>query len=206
MYPTEFIPLAERTGLVFQVDRYVADVACGQMSEWQRAHPELRLELNASALHFEHPGALRGLTNVLQQHTLRPDTVDIELTESSLVGLTREAISAVRDLHGLGIRLHLDDFGTGYSSLTYLQHLQDAVKIDRSFVETMLEDERAMQIVNAIVNLARSIQVEVIAEGVTSDEQARALEKLGVMMGQGYLYAHPMPAEDAERMIARCYS
>jgi diguanylate cyclase (GGDEF)-like protein len=207
VYPTDFIPLAERTGLVFEVDRYVADVACAQMAEWQREHPQLRLELNASALHFEHPAALRGLTNVLQKHALNPETVDIELTESSLVGLTPEAMSAVRDLHGRGIRLHLDDFGTGYSSLTYLQRLHvDALKIDRSFVEAMLHDKRAMQIISAIVNLARSVHVDVIAEGVTSEEQARALEKLGVTMGQGFLYAHPMPAQEAERMIERCYS
>jgi diguanylate cyclase (GGDEF)-like protein len=204
MYPTDFIPLAERTGLVFQVDRYVADVACAQMARWQREYPQLRLELNASALHFEHPGALRGLTNVLQKHPLHPETVDIELTESSLVGLTPEAMSAVRDLHSRGIRLHLDDFGTGYSSLSYLQRLHvDALKIDKSFVDAMLEDKRAMQIVTAIVNLARSVQVDVIAEGVTTPDQARALEKLGVTMGQGFLYAHPMPATEAERMLIR---
>jgi EAL domain-containing protein (putative c-di-GMP-specific phosphodiesterase class I) len=207
LYPSDFIPLAERSGLVCDVDRYVADVACEQMAQWHQTLPDLRLELNASALHFEQPGAMRDLTKVLRRHNLQPETLDIELTESSLVGLTDEAVASVRDLHSEGIRLHLDDFGTGYSSLTYLQRLHvDAVKIDRSFVEVMLQDDRAMQIVHAIVNLAWSLGVEVIAEGVTTPEEALALEKLGVTLAQGYLYARPLPAEDAQRLVEQRFA
>ncbi len=205
--PADFIPLAERSGLVCDIDRYVADVACRQASQWQRIRPDLRLELNASALHFEQPGALNQLTDVFRRYQIAPQTIDLELTESSLIGLTDAAIDAVRDLHEMGIHFHLDDFGTGYSSFTYLQRLHvDALKIDRSFVEAMLEDGRAKQIVHAIVNLAWSLDIQVIAEGVTTHEQARALENLCVTLAQGYLYAQPMRAEDAERLVETSYS
>ena len=202
LFPSEFIPLAERSGLVCDLDRYVADVACAQVAQWQRVRPDLRLEINASALHFEKPGGLSDFTEALQRHAMRPDTLDVELTESSFMGLTNTAVAGVQELHRKGINLHLDDFGTGYSSLTYLLRLQvDALKIDRSFVETMLQDERSMRIVSAIVNLARSLGVEVIAEGVTTHEEVQTLEKLGVTLAQGYFYAHPMRAEDAARLV-----
>lgn len=202
MYPTDFIPLGEQTGLVLQLDRHVAEVACDRLAQWQRSDPKLRLQLNASALHFEEPAALRGLTAAVRERSVRPGSVDIELTESALMGLTPEAIDAVRELHAQGMRLHLDDFGTGYSSLAYLQRLHvDALKIDRSFVETMLEDQRSMQIVQAIVKLAQSMKVDLIAEGVTTKDQARALLKLGVTMGQGFYYSPPVAADEAERLI-----
>jgi|GEM_PF-3634099 len=201
--PAEFIPVAERTGVILALDRHVAEVACRQMREWQQTLPELRLAINASALHFEHAAALRELIEALQRCAIRSGTLDVELTESALMGLTREAIGTVRQLHALGIRLHLDDFGTGYSSLTYLQHLHvDALKIDRTFVGAMLHDERAAQIVNAIVNLAQGLRVETVAEGVQTEPQERALAQLGVTMGQGFLYGQPMPGDDAGRLVS----
>ena len=203
MYPGKFIPLAERTEIVLEIDRHVADIACRQMMDWQRTRPDLRLALNVSARHFEHHAALDELIATIDRRALQPHTVDVELTESALMGLTREVASAVSELHSHGYRLLLDDFGTGYSSLAYLQRLHvDVLKIDRCFVETMLADERAMQIVNAIVNLAHGLELGLIAEGVESEEQAEALQGLVVAAGQGFLYARPMPASEAQRLIA----
>jgi diguanylate cyclase (GGDEF)-like protein len=204
MQPGAFIPVAERTGVILELDRHVAEAACAHLAEWQRTAPDLRLAINASALHFEHAGALRELIAALRRCPVRPGTLDVEITESALMGLTREAIDTVRELHALDIRLHLDDFGTGYSSLTYLQHLHvDALKIDRTFVSSMLNDERSMQIVNAVVNLARGLRVEIVAEGVETESHERALIYLGVTMGQGFLYGKPMSAEEAGRLVSR---
>jgi EAL domain-containing protein (putative c-di-GMP-specific phosphodiesterase class I) len=202
VHPSEFIPLAEDTGSMIALDRYVAQTACRQISEWQRARGDLRLLINASALHFEHADTLREFVSVVQRCDLRPQTLDLELSESAVMGLNPEAVETVRELRGQGIRLHLDDFGTGRSSVTYLQQLNvAALKIDKRFIADMLHDDRAMQIVNAIVTLAASLRVDVIAEGVETEEQARALVNLGVNMGQGYLYAPPMPATEAQRLL-----
>lgn len=200
--PGDFIPLAERTGIILTLDRRVVELSCTQVAQWQAWQPDLHLAVNASALHFEHEEPLRELLAVLQRCRLQPNTLKVELTESALMGLGRDASAPVRELHALGMQLHLDDFGTGYSSLMYLQHLHvDALKVDRSFVSAMLEDERAMQIVNAIVTLARSLDVEVIAEGVEMQAQERALVDLGVTKAQGFLYSRPMPAQEAQQLL-----
>lgn len=202
MLPGEFIPLAERRGIVLNLDRYVTLTACKQVAEWQGSFPELRLAVNASALHFEHEGAVRELLQVLRNCETRPHTLDVEITESALMRLTPSAIETVRELRKTGVRIHMDDFGTGYSSLSYLQHLHaDALKIDRSFVVAMLQDERAMQIVNAILHLASSLRVETIAEGIETEAQTRALAHLGVTMGQGNFFSPPMAPEEAWRLI-----
>lgn len=200
--PSEFIPLAEHTGSMLVLDRYVAQTACRQMSEWQRSRQDLRLLINASAQHFERAETLRELIEVVQRSDLRPQTVNVELTETAAMGLNAEALETVRELPDQGIRLHLDDFGTGRSSVSYLQQLNvAALKIDKRFVAAMLHDWRAMQIVKAIVTLAISLRVEVIAEGVETEDQARNLLDLGVTMGQGYLYAPAMPAQEAQRLL-----
>ena len=200
--PSEFIPLAEHTGSMLVLDRYVAQTACRQVSEWQRSRQDLRLLINASALHFERADTLREFIDVVQQSDLQPETVNVELSESAAMSLNPEALETVRDLPDRGIRLHLDDFGTGRSSVSYLQQLNvAALKIDKRFIAAMLHDWRPMQIVKAIVTLAASLRVGVIAEGVETEEQARALVELGVTMGQGYLYAPPMPPQEAQRLL-----
>ncbi len=202
MKPSEFIAVAESSGLVLSLDRYVAALACQQMSQWQQSRDRLRLEIKASPLHFEDVSSLRELIAVLQRSDLRPQTLEVELSETGLMGLKGEAVATVRELHASGIRLHLDDFGTGQSSLAYLQSLHvDALKIDRRFIGTLPEYQRAMHIVKAIVTLARTLRVEVIAEGVETEAQARVLLQLGVTMGQGFLYGAPMPAEEAQQLI-----
>lgn len=204
MHPKEFIAIAERTGVVLELDRHVAQLACRQISQWQREPEHLRLQINVSARHFEDVSRLRELIAVLQRCGLRPETLDIELTESAMMGLQREAVATVSELHALGVRLHLDDFGTGHSSLAFLQNLRvDALKIDKSFVAAMLHDDRAMQIVNAIVTLAQSLHIDLIAQGVESEAQARTLVQLGVKMGQGKFYGSPMPPEQAQRLLSQ---
>lgn len=200
--PSSFVPIAERTGLILALDRHVIERACLELAPLQQIRPGLHIAVNASALHFEHEGSLQELFSVLERTTVEPNTLKVELTESAVMGLTRDVAAPVRELHAMGIQLHLDDFGTGYSSLMYLQHLHvDALKIDKSFVEAMLQDERAMQIVQAIVALARNFRIKLIAEGVETDAQESALAELGVTYAQGYLYARPMPAQEAQLLL-----
>ena len=200
--PGSFIPVAERTGMILALDRYVIERACLELAPLQQLRPGLHIAVNASALHFEHEASLRDLFTVLERSAAEPHTLKVELTESAVMGLTRDVAAPVRELHAMGIQLHLDDFGTGYSSLMYLQHLHvDALKIDKSFVEAMLQDERAMQIVQAIVTLARNFRIKLIAEGVETEAQEAALADLGVMYAQGFFYARPMAAQEARGLL-----
>lgn len=199
--PSEFIPVAERTGLVLDIDRHVAQTALRRL----RALPQfadLRLSLNVSALHFKSPDAFRILEATLSENRL-DRKLDVELTETAAMSLSGEPGDLLKQLHDTGIGMHLDDFGTGYSSLAYLQHLHvDALKIDRTFVAAMLEDERAMEIVDAIVQLARRLHIETIIEGIESALQERALRDLGATMGQGHFFAYPMDAQDLEGLLS----
>jgi diguanylate cyclase (GGDEF)-like protein len=196
VYPAQFIPLAERTGLVLEVDRYIAETATKVVSQLRDGVP-IALSINVSALHFKHRAAFEALQTSLERGRLGHGMLNVELTETALMTLSSTSRDFVQQIHALGVGMHLDDFGTGYSSLSYLQHLHvDALKIDRSFVAAMLGDERARQIVELIVQLARRFRIETIAEGIESAAQEDALRDLGVTMGQGLFFAAPVRARD----------
>jgi diguanylate cyclase (GGDEF)-like protein/PAS domain S-box-containing protein len=191
--PGEFIPLAEETGLIVPLGRWVLEEACHALSVLPAP---LTLSVNLSGRQLLQPDFLDELAALLAKRTLDPHRLRLELTESMLMGNGPAAMQALERLRGLGVRLCIDDFGTGYSSLSYLHELPiDALKIDRSFVQAMGEDERKIKIVQSILLLGKGLGIEVVAEGVETEAQAEALRRLGCELAQGYLFARPVPLE-----------
>jgi diguanylate cyclase (GGDEF)-like protein/PAS domain S-box-containing protein len=202
--PDEFIPVAEESGLIVPIGAWVLRTACEQMAGWQAAGVgDIGLAVNVSARQLLHPGFVAGVAEVLRETGLRPSTLCLELTETVLlddVDVSRDRLAQLRDL---GLRIAVDDFGTGYSSLTYLHRLPlDVVKLDRSFVEGVGTDPGDTAIVTAVVDLARTMGLDAVAEGIESELQLAHLRGIGCRFGQGYLLARPMPAEEFGRLLA----
>ncbi|MCW1938381.1 EAL domain-containing protein [uncultured Pseudomonas sp.] len=196
--PGEFIPLAESTGLILPMGRWILHTACQQLASWandpQRA--ELTVAINVSARQFHHPDFVTDVLSALQKTGANPHKLELELTESQLVQDIEALINKMGQLRAYGVRFSLDDFGTGYSSLSYLKRLPlDQLKIDRSFVRDLLDNASDTAIVRTILALGQALELRVIAEGVESQAQRDALLSLGCRHFQGYLYGVPQPAE-----------
>ena len=191
--PSEFIPLAEETGLVVPLGHWVLDEACRALSTL----PErITLSVNLSGRQLLQPEFCSELKEMLARCRIDPSRLRLELTESMLIGNGAAAIAALTQLRGTGVRLCIDDFGTGYSSLSYLHELPiDSLKIDRSFVGAMGDDERKIKIVQSILVLGKALGIDVVAEGVETQEQADLLRRLGCERAQGYFFARPLPLE-----------
>jgi Amt family ammonium transporter len=187
--PSEFIPLMEETGLVVQLGHWVLEEACRALS----VLPEgLTLSVNLSGRQLLQPEMGEQLAGMLSRCGLHPARLRLELTESILIGNGAAAIEALNKLRATGVRLCIDDFGTGYSSLSYLHELPiDSLKIDRSFIGAMVEDERKIKIVQTILLLGRGLGIEVVAEGVETQQQADVLRRMGCERAQGYFFARP---------------
>ncbi len=191
--PSEFIPLAEETGLVVPLGHWVLDEACRALAVLPK---DLVLSVNLSGRQLLQPEFCTLLRETLEQRGIDPARLRIELTESILIGNGAAAIAALDQLRETGVGLCIDDFGTGYSSLSYLHELPiDALKIDRSFIGAMVDDERKIKIVQTILLLGKGLGIEVVAEGVETLQQAEALRKLGCERAQGYFFARPAPLE-----------
>lgn len=200
--PDEFVPLAEETGLIIEIDRWVLRNACAQLQTWLAINPELTLSVNLSSRQFAQADLPPFIAGVLGAFHLTPCRLKIELTESLLMDtstVVRETLAALRLF---GVRLHIDDFGTGYSSLSYLQRFDaDILKIDRSFIMRMLENEDSAELVRTIVNMAHNLGMQVVAEGVEAVEQYTLLCALGCEYVQGFLFSKPVPAAAAETLL-----
>ena len=192
--PAEFIPLAEETGLIVPLDRWVLREACGQVGRWKIAFPDrdpFTLSVNLSGKHFDRPDLFAGIAAMLAETGLDPHHLNLEITEGTLVSQIDVAATVLADLRARGIQVHLDDFGMGYSSLHYLDRLPiDTIKIDRSFVSGTQSGRG--EFVDTIVALAHALGLTVVAEGVETEEQRTRLHAQGCEYGQGYLFAHPM--------------
>jgi diguanylate cyclase (GGDEF)-like protein/PAS domain S-box-containing protein len=201
--PDRFIALAEDSGLIIPLGEWVLHAACAQSQEWrQRGFPPLRMAINLSTAQFRHRSLFPMVAAALTQSGLPGDAIELELTESLIIGHVVEARALMQKLHQEGLRLAIDDFGTGYSSLSYLSSLPlHTLKIDRAFVRDMLRETGQAAIVKGIVALARGLRLEVVAEGVETEEQAAALRQEGCDRMQGYLYDRPLPAADFERWL-----
>jgi diguanylate cyclase (GGDEF)-like protein/PAS domain S-box-containing protein len=203
--PAEFIPLAEQTGLIVGLGRWVLREACRQMQSWQetaRTDAPLAISVNVSGRQLTHPGFVADVSEALQASGLQPQHLRLELTESILLSDPDAALSVLARLHDLGVLLHLDDFGTGYSSFSYLHRFPiDAVKIDGSFVKGMDTNPRNAAIVRTLVVLAQTLGVSVLAEGVETTEEFAQLEEIQCPGGQGFLFAPPLDAADAEALL-----
>jgi diguanylate cyclase (GGDEF)-like protein len=195
--PAEFIPLAEESGLILPLGRWVMREACRQLAAWRAAGRRgLRVTVNLSARQFGDPDLIASVAEALARADLPADALWLEITESVLmeeVGATADTLHALK---ALGVHLSVDDFGTGYSSLSYLKRFPvDLLKIDRSFVAGLGTDPEDAAIVHAIVSLAQSLRLAVVAEGVEHPDQLEALRRLGCNAVQGFLLAHPAPAD-----------
>jgi PAS domain S-box-containing protein len=203
--PAEFIPLAEETGLILALDRWVLQAACTQLAAWarSRATAHLTLAVNMSARQFRHPDFVGYVLAVLERTGADPRRLKLEVTEGSLIDDVEEAIATMITLKAHGVAFSLDDFGTGYSSLAYLKRLPlDQLKIDQSFVRDVLTDPNAATIAHAVVALGQSLGLAVIAEGVETEAQRDFLARHNCDAFQGYLFSPPIPADQFHAFIA----
>ncbi|MDQ0010778.1 diguanylate cyclase (GGDEF)-like protein/PAS domain S-box-containing protein [Luteibacter jiangsuensis] len=202
--PDEFIPIAESLGLIRQIDQWVLETACRQLLQWDEARlPPLRMAVNVSAGSFGHPDFLQGVCQALQEIGIPPKRLLVELTESAILRLGEDTERAMLALHNLGVAVAIDDFGTGYSSLAYLKLPAVAyLKIDRSFVTGLPMNANDVAITEAMVAIARSLDLHTIAEGIETEGQHEFLLRAGCQEGQGFLYSRPLPPDEIERLLA----
>jgi diguanylate cyclase (GGDEF)-like protein len=204
--PAEFIGLTEETGLIAPLGRWVLDRATAQVARWRERFPhaaDLGVTVNVSGRQLARPEFLSEVQDALDRSGLEPGSLGLEITESVLMKDTSSPRSTLESLRGLGVRVLLDDFGTGYSSLSRLKGVPvDAIKVDRSFVDGLGAEEQDTAIVAAIVDIATSLGLGAIAEGVETSGQLEALRALGCDSAQGYLFAAPMCADDFEAILA----
>ena len=197
--PAEFIPVAEETGLVIALDRFVLREACEQVAAWQRQFPNdptLSLSVNFSSQQFLCSDLVAYVKDVLFETGFEAANLHLELTETVMVDTSPAVQQTLSDLKALGLQLHIDDFGTGYSSLSYLQHLpSQTLKIDRSFVLRMQDSPKGEELVHTIVKMAHNLGMTVVAEGVETETQRERLSSLGCEYLQGYLFSRPLPAD-----------
>jgi diguanylate cyclase (GGDEF)-like protein/PAS domain S-box-containing protein len=204
--PAEFIPLAEDTGLILPLGDWGLTEACRQVAAWKglpgAQRRSLRVSVNLSARQFGRPGLAGHVAEVLAKTSVAADDLRLEVTESSLMSNPATALETMEDLKALGVGLHMDDFGTGYSSLNHLHRYPfDTLKIDRSFIQGIAEEEDSVEIVGTILELARSLEMDVVAEGIETIEQVERLKLLGCRLGQGYYFAKPMDAAAISAML-----
>ena len=203
--PNQFIPLAEATGLIIPIGIRTVRVACETIRDWQDQFPQrqpLEVSVNLSVRQFQDRHLIDDIRKIIAETKIIPSTLQFEVTESVLVSDPDQALEIVKELRRMGVGLKIDDFGTGYSSLSYLHKLPfDTLKIDRSFINTMGDDHAAFEIVRAIILLAGSLGLQVVAEGIETQVQADELRSLGCGFGQGYLFAPPLTKEAARRML-----
>jgi diguanylate cyclase (GGDEF)-like protein/PAS domain S-box-containing protein len=201
--PFDFIPLAEETGLILPIGNLVLETACTQIAAWtaQNILGNVQIAVNISARQFAKPDFVEYVLDVLARTGANPANLQLELTESMLANNMKDVIAKMTALRSHGLSLALDDFGTGYSSLSYLKHLPlDQLKIDRAFVQDILEDVASASIAQTVISLGRAMGLSVIAEGVETDAQREFLLSLGTHSFQGYFYSRPLPQEDFERL------
>lgn len=203
--PSEFIPLAEETGLIIPIGEWMLWESCRQLKLWQTRFPGtpmLNMNVNLSVRQLSDPNLVACVETILKETGIPPETLKLELTESSLMSDVNSAQSVLGRLQNLKVGLKLDDFGTGYSSLSYLRSLHfDGLKIDRSFVSRIASDPETREIIRSIVDLAHNLRMSVVAEGIETEAQLHELSGMGCDTGQGYLFGRPLDRESAERFL-----
>jgi diguanylate cyclase (GGDEF)-like protein len=202
--PVEFIPVAEETGLIIQIGRWVLDESCRQMSRWQklsRRDEPLQISVNLSCKQFLQPDLLEQIREVLRETGLDPRSLKLEITETVVMENIETATRTLELLRADGVELSIDDFGTGYSSLSYLQRFPvSTLKIDRSFVSRITESDGTAEIIRTIMHLGQHLGMNIVAEGVETEQQGARLQALGCEFGQGYYYSRPIDKDSAEAL------
>jgi EAL domain-containing protein (putative c-di-GMP-specific phosphodiesterase class I) len=205
--PADFIPLAEESGLIVPLGRWVLEQACYQAHEWQLKHPQtppLNISVNLSVRQFQQTNMVQEVAEVLQHSKLPPSTLILEITESILVQDTSAAVRKLQALKNLGVKLALDDFGTGYSSLSYLRRFPiDVLKIDKTFIDGVGTHSEDSALTRAIVQIGETLKLKTVAEGVEHEQQRLALESIGCEEGQGYFFARPIDADAIGELLVQ---
>ena len=201
--PSRFIPIAEQSGLIVDIGEWVLRTVCLQLSEWQRHHvPLLPVSVNISVRQFEHTEMATLVSTLAEELGIDASLLHFEITESAAMQNSQQHLGLLQALRNLGSRILIDDFGTGYSSLSYLKHLPiDTLKIDRAFVRDMAVDANDAAIVRAIVGVAKSLGLQLVAEGIETAEQLECLRKLDCECGQGFYFSPPVSAESCRAVL-----
>jgi EAL domain-containing protein (putative c-di-GMP-specific phosphodiesterase class I) len=196
--PQQFIPVAEETGLIVPLGRQIIDMATTAIAEWQRSGlTKARMAINVSAKQLRDASFTQTLSAILDKNQCLPEWLELEITESSVMKNTEHTIKLLHQIRRRGITISIDDFGTGYSSLAYLKKLPiNKVKIDRSFICNLPEDKDDAEITKAIISMSQSLNLDIIAEGIETDEQRAFVNSEGCYMIQGYLYSKPVTYDD----------
>ncbi|HEY2427778.1 MAG TPA: EAL domain-containing protein [Acidimicrobiales bacterium] len=202
--PSEFIPLAEETGLIVRLGRWALHEACGQAARWRDAGVHVgTVSVNLSARQLQEPDLVTDVCAALTGAQLDPSALCVELTETMLMDDSDAGLTILEELRRIGVRSSIDDFGTGYSSLLYLQRFPvDMLKVDRTFVARVVEDDRNEAIVSAVIGLGHAFGLLVVAEGIETPEQAAVLRRMGCDIGQGYLWSRPVPPDELVEALA----
>ena len=203
--PKEFISVAEESGLIIPIGRWILEEACRQTRVWQTTLPGLEnisISVNLSAKQLMHPALRTQVEEILETTGLDPKSLKLEVTESTVIERSETALAVLSEMRELGLSLSMDDFGTGYSSLSYLHQFPfERLKIDRSFVDTMNHDPKSDAIVRTILLLGKNLKMEVVAEGIESSRQLELLRALQCGLGQGFLFSRPLSAANAEKFL-----
>jgi EAL domain-containing protein (putative c-di-GMP-specific phosphodiesterase class I) len=200
--PVAFIPVAEETGLILSIGRFVLDEASRQAAEWREKGLEVTVAVNVSGKQILEPDFVVEVRSTLERRALDPGLLCLELTESVLMSDTARVAATMRELHRIGVKLSIDDFGTGYSSLAYLHRFPvDELKIDRAFVRELPDRPDQRVLVTAMVAMATAFGLRIVAEGVETASEAEEVGRLGCHAAQGYLFARPQTADDVAAML-----
>jgi EAL domain-containing protein (putative c-di-GMP-specific phosphodiesterase class I) len=197
--PERFIPVAEETGKIVELGRWILEAACSEVAGWPG---DVRVSVNVSPIQFELVDVVREIKEALRRSGLPAHRLDVEITEGIFMSNARAVTDALQKLRSLGVGIALDDFGTGYSSLSYIGRLPiDKIKIDQSFVKRLPGDQQAGVIIRAVMMLSEALEKEVIAEGIETADQAWMLKMMGCKIGQGYHFGRPKTAAEMRTML-----
>jgi diguanylate cyclase (GGDEF)-like protein len=205
LLPGEFLPIAEESGLILPIEKWVLHEACAQLKQWHQNYPSLQnvsVNVNISNRQFAQSNFVDGVVKALHATDLKPEYLKLEITENILISNYAAANEVFTKLRNLGVQLEIDDFGSGYSALGYLQHFPiSAIKIDKSFIDEIGKSRRGVELIRAIVTMARELGMEAIAEGIETGEQLDELKNLSCSFGQGFLLSKPLDKESAEKIL-----
>ena len=205
--PGEFLPVAEESGLILPMEKWILNEACRQLKEWHEKYPSMEnvsVNVNVSNRQFAQQNFIDDVVSALQMHDLNARCLKLEITENVLISNYAAANEVFTKLQNLGVQLEIDDFGSGYSALGYLQHFPiSAIKIDKSFISEIGKSRRGVELIRAIVSMARELGMEAIAEGIETEEQLHELRRLSCNLGQGFLLSKPLDKESAERILMK---
>jgi EAL domain-containing protein (putative c-di-GMP-specific phosphodiesterase class I) len=200
--PSDFIPIAEETGLIIPIGEWVLENACRQSRAWREMGHDLRVSVNLSLRQFGHATLVDHIAQLLEANALPGHTLELELTESMIMTQAEHTIETLKRLKALGIFIAIDDFGTGYSSLSYLKRFPiDTLKVDKSFVRDITTDSNDAAIIETIIALGQNLNIEVVAEGVETAEQLAFLRARECNAIQGYYFSKPIPHDELTRLL-----